>query len=179
MHARRALLKKLASVTVWDESDRDAFTGETSVETRNTIYRFRDGVCFGVTSRGARKADRVSAIVGMRLVGWLVPNEESATTQRLVRTWEPGACAVLFRRCATGEDDGAMALTSATTDFTQGLGSARLQAFHDAAPPSDSAMYRRGAASDDAQANERAVAEARMSPPAWRHSPTRPGRGRI
>jgi hypothetical protein len=149
MHARKALLKSLATVNAWDEADLDAypraFDGLTCVETRNTIYRFRDGVCFGVTNRNQTRSGRGSALVGMRIVGWLVTGELHAPKQRLTRTWQPGACAVLFRPCASGGDDGAMALTSPTIDFTNGLESTRLQAFHDAAPPSTSSLYRREA----------------------------------
>ena len=149
MHARRALLKSLATVNRWDEAEIDAypraFDGMTCVETRNTIYRFRDGVCFGITNRNQTRSGRGSALVGMRIVGWLVTGTPDSPKQQLTRSWQSGACAVLFRPCATGGDDGAMALTSPTIDFTNGLESTRLQAFHDAAPPSTSSLYRREA----------------------------------
>ncbi len=151
MHARRALLESLASLNGWHEgrdgreSPPDAFVGDTCVETRNTIYRLRDGVCFGVTSRDHAGRGRRSALVGMCIVGWLMPGTPGGLRPRITRRWEQGACAVLFRPSASGEGDGAMALTSPSLEFTHGLESTRLQAFHDAAPPSDSALVRRDA----------------------------------
>jgi hypothetical protein len=140
MHPRRALLKKIASVNgSFDGSDTSAFTGETCIETRNTIYRFKDGVCFAVMSRDQTRRDRASAILGMRIVGWLV----AGPPPRLTYAWQPRTCAVLWRACASGEEDGSMALTSPTIDFTRGLTSARLQAIHDDSPPIDSSLYRR------------------------------------
>jgi hypothetical protein len=142
MHPRKALLKMLATDSgSFVASGPNAFDGETCIETRNTIYRLRDGVCFAVLHRDRSKRARASALVGMKMVGW-VPQ---GGTPRLTRAWQLGACAVLFRPAAANEEDGSLALTSPTTDFTRGLSSQRLQAFHDSAPPSDSAMYRRGA----------------------------------
>jgi hypothetical protein len=146
MHPRRELLIKIATVNgSFDGSDTGAFSGETCVETRNTIYRFRDGVCFAVSSRNAgRRPDRASALVGMRIVGWLTPaGPAGSPPPRMTLSWAPGSCAVLWRASLSREEDGAVALTSPTTDFTRGVSPARLQAFHDAQPPCDSSMYRR------------------------------------
>lgn len=145
MYPRRALLKKIATVnSAFDGSDTGGFRGETSVETRNTIYRFRDGVCFAVASRDARRRDRASALVGMRIVGWLTPaGPAGSPLPRMTLTWSKGTCAVLWRANVTGEDDGSVALTSPTTDFTRGVSPTRLQAFHDTQPPCDSSTYRR------------------------------------
>jgi hypothetical protein len=150
MEARRELLKKLAFITstrtqahTFDGTEGSAFAGETCIETRNTIYRLRDGVCFAVLSRDRRKRQRASALVGMKMAWWLVTSGPGGA--RLSPAWELGACAVLWKPGATEDADGALALTSPTTDFTRGLTAERLQAFHDAAPPQDSALYRRSA----------------------------------
>jgi len=139
MDGRRALLKKLASVTDWDQTKRAAFDGECWVETRNTIYRFRDGVCFQVASTDPRKKGRASALVGMRLVGWVSGGESHS---RLGYEWTEGAAALLWRPEGEAGDE-AMAMTSRTTAFTAGRSSSCLQAMHDQAPPPDSQLLRR------------------------------------
>ena len=131
MEARRALLKKLASVTDWDQTTRAAFEGESWVETRNTIYRFRDGVCVAVARRDPRKKERGSALLGMRLVGWV---EGGPSCSRLSYEWTPGAYALLWRPERAGVDE-SIAMTSCTTAFTLGHSSSFLQAIHDCAPP--------------------------------------------
>jgi hypothetical protein len=136
---RRDLLRRLASVTDWDQSRRTTFEGECWVETRNTIYRFRDGVCFQVSCSDPRKKGRASVLVGMRLVGWL---EGGAERSRLSYEWTPGASALLWRPEQDGGEE-AMAMTSRTTAFTLGRSSSYLQAIHDQAPPTDSKMLRR------------------------------------
>ncbi len=136
---RRDLLKRLASVTDWDSANRTSFEGECWVETRNTIYRFRDGVCFEVSCSDPRKKPRASVLVGMRLVGWL---EGGSERSRLSYEWTPGASALLWRPENAGEAE-AMAMTSRTTAFTLGRSSQYLQTIHDHSPPIDSQMMRR------------------------------------
>jgi hypothetical protein len=143
MQARKALLKKLAAVTDWDTAKRAALEGEAWVETRNTMYRFRDGVCFAVACRDPRKNARAGVIVGMRLVGWLVGTPGHV---RLSYAWEAGACAVLWRPGEEAREE-AMAMTSPTKAFTRGKSPACLQALHDAAPPDDSSTFKRQGAS--------------------------------
>jgi hypothetical protein len=143
MEARRELLKRLASVSDWGSGRRTAFAGESWVETRNTIYRFRDGVCFQVASRGGRGAGRDKgrgrSLIGMRLVAWLTGTEECS---RLAYEWETGAYAVLWRPEGP-ESDEVMALTSRTVAFELGQSPVYLQAIHDHAPPHDSQLLRR------------------------------------
>ena len=145
--ARRALLKKLATVTDWDAASRASFAGESWLETRNTLYRFRDGVCFAVASRDPRKAALARAIVGMRLVGWL-----SGSGARIAREWEAGARGLLWRSQRDGDDgersDETMAMTSKTVSFKRGRSAAHLQALHDKLPPVDSQTFRREVAKE-------------------------------
>ena len=139
MEARRELLKRLASVSDWGGGTRTAFEGESWIETKNTIYRFRDGVCTQVACRAGRKKARARSLVGMRLVAWLAGTDQHS---RLAYEWEPGAYAVLWR--AEDEDgDEVMAMTSRTVSFTLGRSPAFVQAIHDHAPPCDSQLVRR------------------------------------
>jgi hypothetical protein len=144
MTGRKALLKKLASVTDWDTARRAALEGESWLQTRNTLYRFRDGVCFAVATRDPAKQARASSVLGLRLVGWLVGNEGRG---RFTYAWEVGAAAVLWKGGGGNGSDETMALTSPTTTFTRGKSPSHLQALHDAAPPDDSQTYQRRAAS--------------------------------
>ena len=137
MQARRALLKKLAMINDLEASSRASFDGESWLESRNTVFRFRDGVCFDLASRDPRKTARAQALVGMRLVGWVV-SEGTLFTHR----WEAGGCAVLWRP-GSGVSEEAIAMTSATTSFTRGSSGAHLQTLHDRVPPVDSQAFRR------------------------------------
>jgi hypothetical protein len=135
MQARKALLQRLAMVSDWDSASRTAFKGESWLESRNTLYRFRDGVCFEVGCREPRKAARAQELVGMRLVGWL-DRERSA----FMHEWQEGACAVMWRPAAPRAQE-AVALTSPTTVFALGRSSAHIQALRDRLPPADSQTF--------------------------------------
>ena len=138
MQARKALLKRLATINDWDASSRAYFEGESWLESRNTIYRFRDGVCFEVASRDPHKCARAQCLVGMRLVGWLADSGSVFTDK-----WRAGACAVLWRPGGADGDEAAMAMTSATTTFARGRSSVHHQALRDHVPPADSQTFRR------------------------------------
>jgi hypothetical protein len=117
MNDRRQYMKELAaqSAEVWGASATSVkFPGDTRIETKNTVYLFRDDVCFSVTQRTG-KTDP-SAMVNMRLIGWLMPND--AKTELLPR-WRPGTYAVLWRPRAKGERHSHVALTSATLSFAK------------------------------------------------------------
>lgn len=140
MQARKALLRKLAAVN-WEAASRAFFEGEAWLESRNTIYRFRDGVCFDVASRDPRRTERARTLIGMRLVGWLTGPSSLFTS-----TWAAGACAVLWRPSGAGggvSGEEALAMTSASTNFARGPSSVYLQALHDQVPPVDSQTFRR------------------------------------
>ncbi len=136
MDVRKALLKKLAMMNEWEAASRARFAGEAWIESRNTIYRFFDGVCIDVAGREARRAS-ARTMVGMRLVGWLADDGFRFTNE-----WNSGACAVLWRPEAAGVEE-AMAMTSATIAFVRGSSSAHLQALHDQQAPADSQAFRR------------------------------------
>lgn len=130
MDERRSFLKDLASryADAWGGArDSSVFQGEGRVETRNTIYRVRDGVCVAVTrggrqdrgGAGASTPDSAAhadptALIGMRLVGWLAHEDPTAG---LTETWRPGAYAVLWRQRAPYETHSSVALTSATVSY--------------------------------------------------------------
>lgn len=145
MEARTEFLLRLASITDWVAASRAAVRGESWIESRNTIYRLRDGVCFDVASRDPQKTARARTLVGMRLVGWLVKAGSLVTA-----VWEPAAFGILWRADAGGGEE-AIAMTSATTNFARGQSSSYLQALHDHVPPTASQTFRR----DEARAASR------------------------
>jgi hypothetical protein len=119
MDERRRYLKQLASRSSrsWAQAPLPpALAGETRIETRNTVYRLRDGVCYAVTrhEEAAPARTNPSAFAGMRLVGWLMREDPRGG---LSLEWTPGACAVLWRPRGDGEAHSAVALTSSTLAF--------------------------------------------------------------
>jgi len=119
MDKRRAYLKELAarSARRWSAQPLPrCFAGETRIETRNTVYLLRDGVCTMVTRREDAGGGRAhpAAFSGMRVVGWLLRDDPRA---EVVADWRPGAYAVLWRPRAAGEAHSAVALTSSTIAF--------------------------------------------------------------
>jgi hypothetical protein len=119
MDQRRAYLKELAarSARRWSaEPLAPCFAGETRIETRNTVYHLREGVCFLVTHREevAQRKMAPSAFHGMRVVGWLMRDDPQAG---ITPEWRPGAYAVLWRPRDSGEEHSAVALTSSSIAF--------------------------------------------------------------
>ncbi|HEY1697817.1 MAG TPA: hypothetical protein VGG39_36905 [Polyangiaceae bacterium] len=119
MDERRAYLKQLAarSARTWSSTPLPScFAGETRIETRNTLYELRDGVCYAVKrQQGAGTGKRhPSEFIGMRVVGWLM---RDAPMQGITLEWQPGAYAVLWRPREAGEEHSAVALTSTTHAF--------------------------------------------------------------
>lgn len=119
MDQRRAYLKDLAarSARRWSNTPLPpCFAGETRIETRNTVYQLRDGVCYLVTRREEAGAGRMhpSAFVGMRIVGWLLRDDPDAG---ITSEWRPGAYAVLWRPRDASEEHSAVALTSTSLAF--------------------------------------------------------------
>jgi hypothetical protein len=119
MDERRAYLKQLAarSARRWSSTPLpQAFSGETRIETRNTIYELVDGVCYAVRRQEGAGSRHMhpSAYVGMRVVGWLRHEDPQGG---LTHEWTPGAYAVLWRPRAGGEEHSAVALTSTSCAF--------------------------------------------------------------
>jgi hypothetical protein len=108
--SRRELIRRLIEEeAVQLFLDPSAWLGELTVSTRNTVYKFANGICTGVHRAGQPNAR--SDFLGMRLAGWLI-DEDSAP--HVSPTWRPGASAVLLR---PGPIRDAVALTSATTQI--------------------------------------------------------------
>jgi hypothetical protein len=137
MLARKALLRRLATTNDWEGASRAWFTGESWLETRNTIYRFQDGICIGAAGRTRQKTAQAATLLGMRLIGWI-----AGEGTRFTGVWEEGACAVLWRPGGAQKEE-SMAMTSATVSFARGRSPAHLQALHDHAPPGESKAFRR------------------------------------
>jgi hypothetical protein len=140
MHPRKALLKRLATVSDWEAASHANFEGESWLQSRNTVFRFRDGICLEVASRDRARGNRAGTLLGMRLLGWVVGEGRVFTDQ-----WAEGACAVLWRAGGGGTEE-SMAMTSATTSFARGRSPLHLQALHDHAPPAESQAFRRAGA---------------------------------
>jgi hypothetical protein len=119
MNDRRAYAKRLASRSsrTWDTTPLPAcLAGETRVETRNTVYLLRDGVCHTIARRDDPGATRTheQELFGMRLMGWVASNDPSA---RVRLEWRRGMHAVLWRPRRIGEKHSVIALTSPTLGF--------------------------------------------------------------
>lgn len=119
MDTRRAYLKDLAarSARAWGNAPLPpAFAGETRIETRNTTYQLRDGICYAVHRNEDAGHGRAhpSAFVGMRIVGWLMREDPRSG---ISLEWRPGAYAVLWRPRADSAEHSAVALTSSSSAF--------------------------------------------------------------
>lgn len=119
MDERRARLKELASrsARLWGLMPLpDRLSGETRIETRNTLYRVRDGICYSVEREdGSGKVDP-GAFIGMRVVGWVLRDDPGGS---LTLDWQPGAYAVLWRPRSSPDSRSAVALTSPTIAFSR------------------------------------------------------------
>jgi hypothetical protein len=114
MDGRRACLKDLVErwADAWGRASQvRQVRGDTRVETKNTIYQFRDGVCVAVTRREGSSRVDPTLFIGMRLVGWLAGRDPA---QGLTHTWTKGAYAVLWRPREAHEPHSSVALTSST-----------------------------------------------------------------
>ncbi len=116
---RRSYMKRLAAGAsrTWSNNPLPAcFAGETRIETRNSVYLLRDGVCQAITRRefvsttGTHKTE----LVGMRLMGWIA-SEDPSTPLEL--EWRRGMRGVLWRPRGPGERHSVIALTSPTLGF--------------------------------------------------------------
>jgi hypothetical protein len=118
MSSSRSYLRELATnnADAWARTTPDSkFAGEMRIETRNTIYDFKDGACTGVARGDRAFRSDPTTLVGMRFLGWLWAAEPGAG---LREAWEPGAYAVLWRARRANEPTSCVALTSAAIAFS-------------------------------------------------------------
>jgi hypothetical protein len=94
----------------------ECFAGDRRIETRNTVYLMRDGVCHSTLRRDFANATGThnTDLVGMRLMGWVASELYSAPLQL---EWALGMHAVLWRPRRPGERHSLIALTSQTLAF--------------------------------------------------------------
>lgn len=97
---------KAAWMTAVCPEDQD---GLTRVETAHTIYSFKDGECIEVIRRTYEPVES-APFLGLKIVGWVTEEHE------LLRTWRPGARAVLWRAGKPGEE-ATVAVTSPAFGF--------------------------------------------------------------
>ncbi len=135
MDSRRERLKELAarSARLWGLMPiPEILSGETRIETRNTVYKLRDGICYSVRRDDPQGRLDPTAFIGMRVVGWLWQDDPRSV---LSLEWQPGAYAVLWRRGTGPGDRSAVALTSATVAFRKIAPSVPVRAAAQARPP--------------------------------------------
>lgn len=106
-----AWLAKLApqSAAAWHALGGRAFPGESSIETSNGLYRFRNGVFVSRARRPHRSFDAPKEMRGMRLIGFLA---DEGGFWSLSPRWREGAHAVLWK--PAGADATSFILTSPT-----------------------------------------------------------------
>lgn len=107
----KLLLARLtdASYSTWISLGEHAYGGDLVLETKNTTYRFQDGVCVDVHSKRSGKRD---GLRGMRLIGWLA---QEGGRISLMADPTPGGAAVLW--IEGRRDPAAFIVTSATRIF--------------------------------------------------------------
>src|SRR5438105_9883336 len=99
-HAPHAWLARLApqSAAAWHALGGHAFPGESSVETTNGVYRFKNGVFLSRARRPARSFDAPKELRGVRLVGFLADEGGFWSLSPRFREgahavlWKPGEC---------------------------------------------------------------------------------------
>ena len=109
--AEKALLKLARqSAATWRHMRGEAFLGDTTFETANTTYRFKDGVFSGRARRAVDASfESPPKMRGVELIGFLA-NEGGLWS--LSPRWRPGALAVITT------NDQALCLTSPTLSCT-------------------------------------------------------------
>lgn len=114
MTTPKDMLAKLArqSAAALHAMAHEAFRGEASIETANTVYRFRDGVFVACARKPARAFEAPSAMQDLRLIGFL---SYDRGLWSLSPRWREGAIAVFWR--TSGIDERAFVLTSPTVAF--------------------------------------------------------------
>lgn len=112
--AEKALIKLARqTATTWRCIRGEAFVGETTIETANTIYRFEDGVFSGRAPRVAKNTapawESPANMKGVELIGFLA---DEGGLWSLSPRWRPGSLAVITT------NDQAFTLTSPTVACT-------------------------------------------------------------
>lgn len=108
--SNRKWLKNLAGTSIVPLG----LAGSHRLETRHTVYVFRDGVCVDAARRDCDDdASSDVSMIGMRVVGWLLEVEGH---RRLIERWIPGARAVLWR-AHSEKTPSKIALTSPSFGF--------------------------------------------------------------
>jgi hypothetical protein len=85
----------------------NTFPGTCRIEKRHATYLFRNASCFAASGRGPRAGTTSSDLVGMKIAGWLLPDNDPNLDDearwrlanggiRVSRNWHPRARAVLF-----------------------------------------------------------------------------------
>ncbi|HEY8073733.1 MAG TPA: hypothetical protein VIF62_06485 [Labilithrix sp.] len=99
-----AWLARLAqqSAAAWHALGSQSFPGESSVETANGVYRFRNGVFLSRARRPSRSFDAPKELRGVRLIGFLA---DEGGFWSLSPRFREGAHCVLWKPDPAGECD--------------------------------------------------------------------------
>lgn len=120
MDRRASFLVKLArqSAATWHALCAQAFAGEATIETENTIYRLKDGIFVSRQKKPAGPLETAEAMKGARLLGFLW---DEGGLFSISPRWRKGALAVFWRPGPEkGEvDPKSIVLTSATSAFVR------------------------------------------------------------
>lgn len=114
----RTVLTKLArqSAAAWLSLGESAYAGDVSIETKNTMYLFHNGVFVSRARKPTRANESPSSMRGVRLIGFLLEERGGVA---LSTEWVYDSAAVLWRpdSIANGVDENAFRLTSPTLDI--------------------------------------------------------------
>jgi hypothetical protein len=118
MDRRTSFLVKLArqSAATWHALCAQAFSGESKIETENTLYRLEDGVFAGRAKKPGAAFETPAAMKGARLLGFLV---DEGGLFSISPRWRRGALAVFWKPGSDKAeiDPKSIVLTSATLSF--------------------------------------------------------------
>jgi len=118
MDSPTTFLAQLAPLhgAAWQTLGADVFRGHALVLTKNSLYRFKDGLFVSRTKGAHRALESPPAMRGTRLIGFLVLE---GSTWSLVPRWQAGAHAVMWRPGAAPSliDPTSFIVTSETHSF--------------------------------------------------------------
>jgi hypothetical protein len=121
MHVSHDAIAKLArsSASTWLADAARWFQGSSQLETRTSVYTFRDGVLTARARKPTRAFDTPKGAAGVRLVGFLSEDRARGTFDVSPR-WQPGASGLMLRVVSgTRLEARACLVTTATLAFVR------------------------------------------------------------
>jgi hypothetical protein len=136
----RSFLVRLArqSAETWNALAKEAFRGEATFETGNSVYCFKDGTFLRRAKKPERSFEQPTDMMTVRLLGFL---GDEGGLWSLSQRWRMGSIALLWKPEAPEEKS--FILTSPTVAFS--IEAPALVPRSSRKTPSTSNIYRRGA----------------------------------